>query len=63
MSSDGVDPADYSSVTAFKSAVYRTSDGAAGSWLADAKLEIIYREAHGLEIPDYLQPLLKDREQ
>lgn len=51
-----VDPNDYEILSRFKEAVY--DEHGAGSWLDDAKLEIVWREAHNKEIPDYLKPLL-----
>lgn len=54
----GHDPADFTTLTAFKHAVY--DDGGAGTWLDDAKLEIVWREAHDEPIPDHLQPLLTE---
>lgn len=54
-----VDPRNYDQLHAFKAAVYdeyREVD----SWIDDAKLDIVWREAHDKEIPDHLQPLVKD---
>lgn len=54
----GVDPTEYTTVSGFKSAVY--DEAGVGNWLADAKLEIVWRHAHDREIPSHLQPLLTD---
>lgn len=53
-----IDPQQYSSVEAFKHAVYDA--GGPGTWLDDAKLELIWRLCHNEPIPDSLQPLLAD---
>jgi len=55
----GVDPVGYETLAGFKSAVY--AEAGTGSWLADAKLEVVYREAHDEEIPDHLTPLLPEQ--
>lgn len=52
----GIDPTDYSVLSSFKAAVYDTAG--VGTWLDDAKLEIVWREAHDEPIPEHLQPLL-----
>lgn len=56
----GIDPAEYDTLSQFKHAVY--DEHGTGSWIADAKLEVIWREAHDKGIPDHLQPLLKEAE-
>lgn len=54
----GVDPADHSVLSGFKAAVY--DETGTGSWVDDAKLEIVWRDTHGKEIPEHLEPLLVD---
>lgn len=56
----GIDPADYETVAAFKHAVY--DEAGAGTWLDDAKLEVVWRDEHDRHIPNYLQPLLQTDE-
>jgi len=56
----GIDAREHSTLSGFKAAVY--DEVGAGSWIDDMKLEVLWREAHNEEIPEYLQPLLKDDE-
>lgn len=58
---DDIDPADYESVSAFKAAVY--DEGGAGTWLDDMKLEIVYRDAHDIELEDHHKKLVTDDEE
>lgn len=53
-----LDPEDYPTSTAFKTAVY--DEAGAGTWLDDIKLEIVWRRAHGEELEDYMEPLIAD---
>jgi len=57
MTENEIDPNDYSNITRFKNAVY--DKHGAGSWMDDIKLTIIYREAHGIELDDYMKPLVE----
>lgn len=55
---NGIDPTAYDTLAGFKAAVY--DDAGVGSWLADAKLEVVWRLANDRDIPPHLQPLLAD---
>ena len=55
----GVNAQDYNNLSNFKSAIYKKICGT-GSWIDDMKLEIIWREAHNKEMPEHLQPLIKE---
>ena len=57
MTENEIDPNDYSNITNFKNAFY--DKHGAGSWMDDIKLTIIYREAHGIELDDYMKPLVE----
>lgn len=52
----GVDPEDHATVSGFKSAVYDAAG--TGTWLDDAKLSVVWREAHDEEIPEHLEALI-----
>jgi hypothetical protein len=54
---DSIDPTEYRTEAAFKQAFYDRNGP--GTWLDDAKLKVLYLDAHDEEIPDYLDPLLK----
>lgn len=56
----GINAQEHSTLSGFKAAVY--DEAGSGSWIVDMKLEVLWREVHNEEIPDYLQPLLKDDE-
>lgn len=55
----GVDPKQFDTLANYKAKVY-DEVGVAGTWLDDAKLEILWLESQSDPIPEHLQPLLDD---